>query len=723
MPVGSKVPEAGERLLIVASELTRGGAAYLALRHAERLARRFAVDILVTGPCDNALLEEFPNHASVFRAGDCPQLHDFEIDRVGQFLLHHAQLPPFQRAYRAVLATSVFWDPCACVAACAVRSGELLVFLVDEALARFPQLAPPEQNAIALCIRRADRMLPVSRGLWQRMSACCPPLRGKPWLPLQPPLETERIRAQARLPQDAIVPGKVPSVLTVARLTRDKQISACVDVHQRLKKAGLQFRWYVIGTGPEERRLRRQIHRCGLTNDFFLLGHQPNVYACMQACDLLALFSSSEGCPTVVLEALLLGRPVIMTDVNGADELIANGTFGLIVPNDPDAMAAGLGRLVQNGELRQRLRDAVAQRPTPDDAAAVLERLLDQPPAGIPQPTPTAEPPRISILIPTYNQERYVHRAIVSALAQDYPSLEVVLADDASTDATAQTAQVWRHDRRFRYVRNPDNLGRVANYQRLVTELAQGDWVLMLDGDDFLTDPGFIRRAWDALRRYADRPIVFVQAGHRVQHLDGTRAPVDILPQLDAAEQVVSGGDYLRFVFETGFFTHLGTLYDRRVAVRLGFYRAAISSSDMESILRLAIEGDVLLLNTVAGCWLQHGANSSSALRLDDLVPNVRIFQRCAREAVRRGTATWKELRQPLRRYQRSTLLSLFGAMVGRTVRSPFAVLRLLAIGYRIDPRLPWNPSFLWGCCRLIRPLTRAGVKQLLAKGKRLFRF
>jgi glycosyltransferase involved in cell wall biosynthesis len=707
-----------ERLLIVTSELTRGGAAYLALRHARRLCQRYAVDVLVTDRCDDAFLEEFPSNVSIFRAGATARPPGPPgADRDGQFLLRHAQTPPLQRTYRAVLATSVFWDSCACAAACAARASRLLVFLVDEALARYPHLTPPEQNAIALCIRRADLLLPVSRRLWQRMSVCCPPLRGKPWLSLQPPLETEKILEQARLPQSAIVPGEVPTVLTVARLTTDKQLPLCVAVHERLKKTGVRFLWYVIGTGSEEHRLRLEIYRRGLAQDFRLLGHQPNVYACMQACDVLALFSSSEGCPTVVLEALLLGRPVIMTDVNGADELIENGKSGLVVANNADAIATGLARLVQDESLQQRFRNALGRRPAFADAAGILERLLDQSDAIVALPAATV-PPKVSILIPTYNQERLVSRAIVSALAQDYPSLEVIVADDASTDGTGRAAQVWERDVRFRYIRNRRNLGRVANYQRLLTELARGDWVLMLDGDDFLADPGFIRRACAALARHAERPIVFAQAGHRVQHLDGTRADADILPPLGEAERILGGGAYLRFVFETGFFTHLGTLYDRRAALRVGFYTAGISASDMDSLFRLAAEGEVLLLNSIAGCWVQHGTNTSSALCLGDLVPNVRIFRRCARAMVRRGLVTWQELRKPLRRYQATTLLTLFGAMVGKTVRGPFAVLRLFAIGCRIDRRLAWDPFFLWSCLGFIWPLTRSALGRLWMWGR-----
>ena len=46
----------------------------------------------------------------------------------------------------------------------------------------------------------------------------------------------------------------------------------------------------------------------------------------------------------------------------------------------------------------------------------------------------------------------------------------------------------------------------------------------------------------------------------------------------------MSGADYLRFLFETDFFTHLGALYNREAAIKAGFYTAEISSSDMDSL-------------------------------------------------------------------------------------------------------------------------------------------
>jgi len=314
-------------------------------------------------------------------------------------------------------------------------------------------------------------------------------------------------------------------------------------------------------------------------------------------------------------------------------------------------------------------------------------------------------PPRVTILIPCYNQERFIDQAIASALGQEFPSMEVVVLDDASTDGTGEAARAWRHDPRFRYVRNDRNLGRVANYRRGLHDHARGEWVLVLDGDDHLVDPGFIAHTCEAIDRHGDRPILFAQAGHRVRYLDGRGADSELLPRIEGSERVMTGGEYLRFVFETGFFTHLGTLYRRERALQARFYTAEISSTDMESLLRLALEGEVLLLRRIAGCWVQHGANASSHLQLADLEANVRIFRQAARTAVRRGLCSWAEIRKPLARYEARSLVALFGTMIGETAREPRDLARFLGIAVSINPALLANRHLLVACLGHVRTL------------------
>ena len=88
----------------------------------------------------------------------------------------------------------------------------------------------------------------------------------------------------------------------------------------------------------------------------------------------------------------------------------------------------------------------------------------------------------VSILIPCYNAERWIARAIESALAQTWSKKEVIVVDDGSTDNSL--AVIRSFDGRIRWESGPNQGGNVARNRLL--RLARGDWVQYLDADDYL---------------------------------------------------------------------------------------------------------------------------------------------------------------------------------------------------------------------------------------------
>jgi succinoglycan biosynthesis protein ExoO len=93
----------------------------------------------------------------------------------------------------------------------------------------------------------------------------------------------------------------------------------------------------------------------------------------------------------------------------------------------------------------------------------------------------------VSVITAAWNAEQTINRALMSALSQSGVSVEVIVADDASTDATG-TVVTAIGDSRIRYLRQPENGGPAAARNAAI-ELAQGDWIAVLDADDmFLPD-------------------------------------------------------------------------------------------------------------------------------------------------------------------------------------------------------------------------------------------
>lgn len=240
-----------------------------------------------------------------------------------------------------------------------------------------------------------------------------------------------------------------------------------------------------------------------------------------------------------------------------------------------------------------------------------------------------APPIRVSIMIPTYNQAAFVREAIESALAQTYPNLEVIVGDDASSDETPQVVGQFA-DPRLKYIRNAVNLGRTKNYRKLLYEHASGDFVLNLDGDDYLIDSGFIASAVELIRANPDAVIVAAQVITRSEREEHCSK----LPN----EAELTGMDILRRLPSTEYhFMHLGCLYARKRALELDFYRSPEISSDWESLYRLSLRGKVMYVNRAVGVWRIHGRNETQTPDWNKLVSNLDIWGAVYRDAVANG--------------------------------------------------------------------------------------
>jgi glycosyltransferase involved in cell wall biosynthesis len=111
----------------------------------------------------------------------------------------------------------------------------------------------------------------------------------------------------------------------------------------------------------------------------------------------------------------------------------------------------------------------------------------------------SSEGPLVSIGMPVYNGERFVRQALKSILVQDYGNFELIISDNASTDATSKICQRYAdQDTRIHYVRNETNLGACPNHKR-VFEMARGDYFKWAAHDDECL-PTFLSRCMSVFR-------------------------------------------------------------------------------------------------------------------------------------------------------------------------------------------------------------------------------
>lgn len=128
---------------------------------------------------------------------------------------------------------------------------------------------------------------------------------------------------------------------------------------------------------------------------------------------------------------------------------------------------------------------------------------------------------KTTIGLPVYNGANYLAAAIDSILAQSCPDFDLLISDNASTDATEDICRAYAgKDRRIRYVRQPRNLGAAANYN-LVAQMSETPYFKWAAHDDLLA-PGFLAACIDVLDR--DPGIVLASPGSIL--IDETGAPL-----------------------------------------------------------------------------------------------------------------------------------------------------------------------------------------------------
>ena len=139
-------------------------------------------------------------------------------------------------------------------------------------------------------------------------------------------------------------------IATCGRLSHEKGFDLAVSAAERLKNAGLLFLWLFIGDGDERKALEEAIREKGLRDRIRILGFRENPYPYMAACDLYVQPSYEEAQPLVLLEAMLLGRPIVSTDTVGGRHILENGKKGVLTERSGDSIADAVLSLARDPE-------------------------------------------------------------------------------------------------------------------------------------------------------------------------------------------------------------------------------------------------------------------------------------------------------------------------------------------------------------------------------------
>ena len=145
-------------------------------------------------------------------------------------------------------------------------------------------------------------------------------------------------------------------VVVVANLRPEKGHDVLLDAAPLVLQRFPDARFALAGGGPELEPLTARARALDVSHAVTFLGHQDDVSACLDANDIFVLPSRSEAFPNAVLEAMASGMPIVASAVGGIPELVENGHTGMLVPpNDPEALADRVCRLMANPPFAARL--------------------------------------------------------------------------------------------------------------------------------------------------------------------------------------------------------------------------------------------------------------------------------------------------------------------------------------------------------------------------------
>ena len=153
-------------------------------------------------------------------------------------------------------------------------------------------------------------------------------------------------------------------IIAIGRLVEKKGFADLITACAILAERGKEFSCDIIGTGEQEAALREQIQQQGLQTLVHVLGPLPQQdiiqhiqqAAVLAAPCVIAADGNRDGLPTVLLESMALGTPVVSTDVTGIPELVKHERTGLVTPQyDPESLANALEHLLDTPEVRTNL--------------------------------------------------------------------------------------------------------------------------------------------------------------------------------------------------------------------------------------------------------------------------------------------------------------------------------------------------------------------------------
>ena len=336
--------------------LTVGGAERVTVTVANGLADRgYAVDLLVPY-YEGSFVEEVSDDVTVF------DLETPRVPGVGVGASVPRLVSYLRRRSPAVVFSQMTYTSSVCLLAHWLAGSDAVVVPVVHNTLGIDE-SPKDRVARwlgALAGRRADRFAAVSEGAAESVVDRLH-VDAEEVSVLHNPIPVSEVRERSRQPVDHpwVASDEHDVVLGVGRLDSQKDFPTFLRAFRRVHERRPETRAVIVGRGPERETLETLAGELGTEEVVSFAGYVDNPYGYMAGADVLTMSSVHEGLPTVLIEALACGCPVVSTDCpSGPRTILDDGRYGPLVPvGDERALADATLRTLREPPERSALVD------------------------------------------------------------------------------------------------------------------------------------------------------------------------------------------------------------------------------------------------------------------------------------------------------------------------------------------------------------------------------
>lgn len=173
--------------------------------------------------------------------------------------------------------------------------------------------------------------------------------------------------------------GDTCHIVTLCRLSPEKHMENVIFAAKKLKEAGVSFQWHAVGSGSVENDLRGMAESADVSDVFIFEGNQPNPYPYLKNADLFVHPSYVESQGLVVLEAMALGVPCVVTKSLGPCEFIEDGVNGILTEQSAESLAEKVELMLTDRALYARIQanTRCPEQFAPEHVMQKIDKLLE----------------------------------------------------------------------------------------------------------------------------------------------------------------------------------------------------------------------------------------------------------------------------------------------------------------------------------------------------------